>query len=179
MRAPIVPAMLLLAAWGCSAPASGSRESNEPTASVQLALTGVDGEAQRYRLRNAAFAINGSTFDPPYQSINTAISSEDDLENDFLTTRLLPGSYTISLTNADWYLERLHEDGSAERVEKAVLLSSPSVSFFASQGSTAQVYFLFGADGDLIDFRHGDLQIGISVQRPTQEGAAGTSPTMP
>lgn len=174
MKASHIAIACVLAVLGCSAQTTQRPDTSEKTATLQLALTGSDDQAHQYRLRDATFGINGTSYDPIYQSINTSVSSEDDLGHDFLTTRLFPGSYTITLQNSDWHLERLASDGSAERVEKAVLLSAQSQSFYLNNDSTTQVYFTFGAGGDLIDFRHGDLEIGITVQRPLDEGTAGT-----
>jgi hypothetical protein len=165
----------MLGVLGCAAQAPQPPPTSEPTATLQLALTGVDDQAQQYRLRNATFSIYGYAQTPPYPTVDTSVSSEDDLDHDFLSTRLLPGNYTITLQNPDWYLERIASDGTAERVAKSVLLSAQSQPFSLYEGGTTQVYFTFGAGGDLIDFRHGSLSIGITVQRPTDDGTAGSA----
>jgi hypothetical protein len=157
---------LMLAMSACTA-APAPDESNGPLASLELALTGSDAEANVYRLRNATFSIDGYSQvsgQGGYGYVNTSISSEDSIDDVLLTTRLLPGSYSVGLVGSDWYLERVTPNG-AVRVQEAVLLSAQSQYVWLSEGGVSQVYFQFGADGTLIDFRHGDLTIGISVER--------------
>ena len=58
-------------------------------------------------------------------------------------------------------------------VEQAVLLSEPTQYAYLWSGSSTDVYFRFGVDGELIDFRHADLNIGIEIERPGDNQGAG------
>ena len=96
--------------------------------------------------------------------IDIKLSSDDDLDAEFITPRFLPGDYTVTL-RGDWYLEEL-KGGRADRIEKAVLLSPQSQYAYLGDGWSQTIYFAFGIDGDIIDFRSGTLNIGIQVEKP-------------
>jgi len=161
---------------------------------VTLALTATDSAGVKYRLRNAEFQISGYPdgyypgmwwdddggvsagaggrpgYPPGY--VNIVVSSETDPDAPFITTRLVPGYYDIVLLSDDWYLDRTTDDG-VERVEQAVLLSSRYQSVYVWDGGTAYVNYAFGVDGELIDFRSGEVQIGISVEKPGEHCSGG------
>jgi hypothetical protein len=135
---------------------------------IEVALTGVDADLQEYRLRSATFDINGTRYNDG-QGVSLSVSSESDLDNPVLSTRLFYGYYGVTLFSGDWYLERITAEGT-ERVDQAVLLSPATQYTFVNQGAASQVTFQFGVDGELIDFYGGDLEIGIGVQRAPGSG---------
>jgi hypothetical protein len=137
---------------------------------IEVALTGVDAELQEYRLRAATFDITGTRYTDG-QDVSLSVSSESDLDNPVLTTRLFYGNYSVTLHSEDWYLERITDDG-AERVEQALLLSPAMQYATVYQGGVSRMTFQFGVDGELIDFYGGDLEIGIGVQRAPGTGNA-------
>jgi hypothetical protein len=170
--------------------------SESPRGSLTLALTAVDSGGVQYRLRNAEFQVtgypDGYPYYPPYVVdddggmsaggrggsggypgyVDITLSSETDPEAAVITKRLVPGSYNVFLSNSDWYLERTTEDGT-ERVEQAVLLSSPYQYVYVYDGGVTQVNYRFGVDGELIDFRSGELQIGIEIEKPGEHCPGG------
>jgi hypothetical protein len=112
------------------------------------------------------------------------LSSDDDLNAELITRRLLPGSYNVTL-RGDWYLEEL-QMGQAERVEQAVLLSPVTQYAYVWDGGAQTIYYVFGVGGDIIDFRSGTLNIGIQVEQPGDyncglggAGVGGSSCMMP
>jgi len=159
-----------LAAAACN-PQGAAIEPGEPAGTLRLALTGMDDAAQVYRLRNAVFEVSGYSYIDSQYYVRE-VSSEDDVDAELISERFLPGSYTVSLRNEDWYLERLTAGGVVERVEQAVLLSARSQFAGIADNQTTQVHFQFGVDGTLIIFHGGDLEIGISVVR-AQAGSGG------
>jgi hypothetical protein len=134
---------------------------------LSLALTSVDNQGRSYRLRDAVFSISseygwyydGGTPPPP-----TTLSTETDPDADRLTARLLPGGYRVAL-EGDWYLERLGPNGP-QRVQQAVLLTNAVQYAYIYDGWNYDLDFRFGVDGTLIDFRHGDLNVDISIELP-------------
>ena len=50
-------------------------------------------------------------------------------------------------------------------MEQAVLLSSPNQYAYIYDGGTTGIAYRFGVDGELIDFRSGELQIGIEIEQ--------------
>lgn len=171
-----VPIFLLAAALcGCGA-GPATQEAADRVGVLQLSLVGTDSARQQYRLRNASFEINGySEFGPAGgggSNTQETVSSETDLDRPFIERRVLPGTYWITLSNSDWYLERL-SGPMPERIAKAVLLSSATQYTYVYDRSVTPVDFRFGVDGDLIDFRHGDLRICISIERPDDSATAG------
>ncbi|HET6337436.1 MAG TPA: hypothetical protein VFG30_29630 [Polyangiales bacterium] len=167
----------------------------QPRGVVRLQLTAADSGGVQYRLRNAQFQISGwpdnvggpwpvweddggvsagaggnPGFPPGY--VNIVVSSETDPDAEFITTRLIPGSYNINLMNDDWYLERETEDG-IERVAQVVLLTPRYQYVYVWDGGVAYVNYTFGVDGEPIDFRSGELQIGISIEKPGEHCPGG------
>jgi hypothetical protein len=134
----------------------------------------VDDAAQVYRLRNAFFEVAGYSYIDSQYYVRE-LSSEDHLDAELISERFLPGSYTVSLRDDDWYLERLTAEGGVERVEQSVLLSARSQFAGIAENQTAQVSFKFGVGGTLIVFHGGDLEIGITVVR-AQAGSGGLQP---
>ncbi len=183
-----------LAACGEEGDGEGAVAKPHARGAVKLALTAADSAGVQYRLRNAEFEIRGYPdgyypgmwweddggvsagaggrpgYPPGYVSI--VVSTETDPDAAFITTRLIPGSYDIALLNDDWYLERTTADG-VERVEQAVLLSPRYQYVYVWDGGVAYVNFTFGVDGELIDFRSGELQIGISIEKPGEHCPGG------
>jgi hypothetical protein len=141
-----------------------------------LELLGADRAGHPYRLRNATFQIYNYYTSFPVDDggdSNRTVSSDADPDATTIKTRLLPGSYSVTLQNTDWFLEKITPTGG-ERVAKSVLLSPASQYAYIYDRSTTEVDFAFGVDGTLIDFRHGDLNIGITVEHPDEDG--GNSP---
>jgi hypothetical protein len=183
----IVFSLLLLGVVAC---AQGSVETSDAkTGALALALTGSDAHGVAYRLRNATFEIYGCPGGGDYSvaaagapgsafagsggsaggpvmnpCVWTTISSEDNPDAAVLTKRLVPGYYTINL-QGDWYLEEMTSAGP-QRVAQALLLNGSTQSTYVWDNGNAMVSFQFGVGGDLIDFRHGDLSIGIQVEQP-------------
>lgn len=173
--------MLVAVAVGLSAcadsaptqdPAPGHEEQSVGT--LSLNLLGSDSDGREYRLRNAVFGISGNPEFPfpgpfPYPDGGAAnyqtVSTETDPDLPVIALRVLPGSYYINLQSPDWYLERL-SGGIWERVEQAVLISSSYQYAYVYDGGVTAVAFRFGVDGELIDFRSGELQIGIEIEQP-------------
>jgi hypothetical protein len=58
-----------------------------------------------------------------------------------------------------------------------VLLSPAAQYVYIYHQSTTYVNYAFGVDGKLIDFRHGDIDISISIERPA-DGAGGSPGTV-
>jgi hypothetical protein len=163
-------------------------DSETESGMLSLALTAVDSQGANYRLRNAEFEVYGY---PDYQYSTPSMggsggrggggsdsfyqenfSTETDPDAEAITARLVPGYYNITLINDDWYLERTNEMG-AERVEQVVLLSPRYQSTYVWDGGVAQVNYRFGVDGELIDFRSGELRIGIEIERPGERCVPG------
>ena len=72
-----------------------------------------------------------------------------------------------------WHLERITERGW-ERVRQVVLLSPPSQHVYVWDGGTSHVNYRLGVDGTLIDFRSGEISIGIDVVVPGENrGGSG------
>jgi hypothetical protein len=152
--------------------------------SLSLALIGADDQGTQYRLRNATFQISNYDYYPypyPYPvgvggasagdggvgnpSVRT-VSSETNPDDPTIVVPLTPGTYTVVLTNDDWYLEKLTPSG-AEVIPQSVLLSDRYQYAYISDRTVYDVTYTFGAGGTLIDFRRGDLHIGINVERPS------------
>ena len=174
LKATVVAALAttILACSG-QAPPRQDVEPEGPFGTLALNLTGQDRFGTQYRLREAEFDVAPYSYypypDPNQQSNAITLSTETDPESATLTARLLPGTYTVTLSNRLWYLERLTEDGP-EPVEKSVLLSPATVYAYVYDRGTSDVYFTFGVDGELIDFRHGNVRININVETRDEDG---------
>jgi len=177
MRTSILIASALLS-FACSSdpedsPEGEGKSSQERFGELSLELIGADTAGQSYRLRDASFELYNYYSPFPAEDGGSGIqtiSSETDPDAPSIRTRLLPGSYNLNLTPG-WYLEKL-SPGGAERVAQSVLLSSPSQYVYIYDRNTTSVNYSFGVDGALIDFRHGDLDISISIEHP-DAGAGG------
>lgn len=169
--AMLVAATLALGACGDSGQSVEDSEGqieNDELGSLVLNLTAPDSSGREYRLRNAQFSIYGYPeypLPPGEQPYSNVVSTEDDPDAPVISLRVVPGYYNVSLDSADWYLERRVDD-EWERVEQAVLLSAAYTSVYVSHGWTSLVSYRFGVDGELIDFRAGELQIGIEIEQP-------------
>jgi hypothetical protein len=161
-------------------------EAKEATGTVQLELIGTDSQGTQYRLRDGVFRIYGY---PDYYEWSTAggasgsssssyyyeqVSTEDDPSSPVISRRVVPGYYEIYFASTNWYFEKLTPAGPV-RVEESVLLSGRSQSRYVYDGGVANIYYQFGVDGTLIDFRSGDINIGVRIERPDdgQGGMAG------
>lgn len=174
-------AMLVAVALGMAACADvtpgeepTASEETEKVGSLSLNLVGSDTDGRQYRLRNGVFGISGyPEFSFPgfpyvdgglsgYQQVST----ETDPDAPVISLRVVPGSYYVNLESADWYLERLQTGGTWERVEQVVLLTSAYQYAYVYDRGVTSVAFRFGVDGELIDFRSGELQVGIEIEQP-------------
>lgn len=171
--------LVLLGVVGCASD-GGSREDIEEMPSegevgnLSLSLTGMDSQGRVYRLRNAEFVVSSGPYwgdwpgmPYPYDGgtpVSTVVSTETDPDADTIRLRLVPGSYTVQLQGS-WFIERLTASG-VERVQRVVLLSEPYQYAYVYHNSAFRVAFRFGIDGDLIDFRHGDLEIDSEFELP-------------
>ena len=153
----------------CGEPTGGAEPESEELGTLEFALTAVDSEQQEYRLRNATFSITGYSYELG-EYVTVEVSSEDDPDADLIRKRILEGYYTVELLDSGWYFERLGDDGY-ELVEQSVLLGSNSQSVYVYQDTATDVTFRFGVDGDELDFLGGDLNIGITVERPAEAAA--------
>jgi hypothetical protein len=136
---------------------------------LTLSLTGYDSEGRQYRLRNGQFYVANSygyygCFGCDGGANVTVLSTELDPNAATLTTTLVPGTYVVQLQD-NWYIERLTPTGP-ERIERAVLLSEPLQYSWIYHGGASYLEYRFGVDGDLIDFRHGELTIGSEFELP-------------
>lgn len=168
-RVGIVAALILGAcAADTAAPDDlGTPEDPQAVSGLSLALTSMDSHGRAYRLRNATFSIAEPYYyyyDGGAPPAPTVVSSEDDPGSSRLSVRLVPGYYQVTL-GGDWYLERLTPAGS-ERVAQVALLTPSVQDVYIGDGWNYDVEFRFGVDGSLIDFRHGDLDIDISIELP-------------
>ena len=161
------------------APPPQDLEPKGPYGTLALNLTGSDSKGRQYRLREAEFDVAPYTYyypgDPYQQSNVITLSTEADPDAATLTARLVPGTYTVTLSNRLWYLERLTEEGY-EQVEQAVLLSPAQNYVYVYDRGTSDVFFTFGVDGEVIDFRHGDVRINILIQTPDEDGGVPPPP---
>lgn len=199
MRVRMLLGCMALSLWllSCADAGGGDDGVSMPRARgvVRLALTAADSAGVQYRLRNAEFEISGYPdgyypgmwpdddggmsagtggrpgYPPGY--VTVVVSSETDPEAEFITMKLIPGVYSIALRSDDWYLERATDGGEFERVERAVLLSPRYQSVYVWDGGVSYVDYTFGVDGELIDFRSGELQIGISIEKPGEHCPGG------
>ena len=150
----------------------------EKVGSVSLDLLGTDTAGQAYRLRNAIFQLYPYYYPYPPDDGgfgNLTLSSETDPDATSIQSRLVPGEYQVYLQDG-WYLEKLTPAG-AEPVAQSVLLSPAFQYVYIYHQSTTYVNYAFGVDGKLIDFRHGDINISISIERPA-DGAGGSPGTV-
>jgi len=167
---------------GCADASNDTDDTPEPAAQselggLSLALTSVDSQGRPYRLRNATFSITSDYwYGDGGLPQTTVLSTEDDPNADQLTTRLVPGYYRVTL-GGDWYIERLGA-GGPERVQQVVLLDEATQFTYVGQDWNNELRFAFGVDGTLIDFRHGDLTIDISIELPG-DGPRDAGPIYP
>jgi hypothetical protein len=164
----------------------------EKSGELSVALVGTDRSGQQYRLRNATFEIygygeysdtgaaaqagspnlgEGGGFNG-YGDYYHVVSSDDEPNASVITEKLVPGSYYVTLYSGTWYLERLTSSGP-ERVQQAVLLSEPTQYAYVRDGGTSSLYYTFGVDGQLIDFRSGELNININIEHPGEQPSGG------
>ena len=176
MRIWILTASALLS-FACAsepmgAPVDDKPSVAEPTGELSLELVGADNAGQAYRLRNAIFEIVPFYLSFPGDAGGTVIvSSETNPDATSIRTRLLPGYYTVRLHDPGWSLEKVTPAGD-EPVAQSVLLSPATQSAYIYDRYNTAVDYRFGVDGTLIDFRHGDLDIGISIEHPDEDAGA-------
>ena len=178
MRARVLLGLISLAVSACSHETESKSQAEVTHGSLAVALTGRDIHGRQYRLRDAEFDLYGCPdwyYGGGYagtgaggtgesQCISTTLSSEDDPDSAVITKRLVPGSYNVSLRGG-WRLEEMTEQGP-QPIAKAVLLSSSNQYVYVWDRGQATAFFQFGVNGDLIDFRYGDLNIEIQVEQP-------------
>jgi len=163
-------AIMATACVACAGETEGDQKQEDALGTLALNLTGSDRHGTQYRLRAAEFDVTPySYYYEPVQNVIT-LSTETNPMAATLETTLVPGTYTVTLSNRLWYLERLTSNGP-ERVENAVLLSEPSVYTYIYDRGTTDVFFTFGVDGELIDFRSGKLRVNIAIELPGDEDA--------
>jgi hypothetical protein len=177
------------AAVGCQQDAStAAAPAHAGTLTLALSANSRNGDA--FRLREAVFHLygcsDGWTYFPPNsgsagsadpsmyaaQCVDQRFASENLLDQMTITQRVLPGDYSVMM-EGDWYMEQ-QVDGTWTRVDKVVLLSTPLQQTHVYDGGSTQISYLFGVGGDAIDFRHGDLGIGIQVERPGDDACINT-----
>lgn len=173
----LVAVALGMAACADAGPADepAANEENQELGNLTLNLVGADTDGRQYRLRNGVFGIYGSPEFPfpgfPYppsdsgSGYSQTVSTETDPDAPLISLRVVPGQYYINLESQDWYLER-QAAGGWERVAQTVLLSSAYQYAYVYNGGVTSVAFRFGVDGELIDFRSGELQVGIEIEQP-------------
>jgi hypothetical protein len=169
-----IPALLL---FGCSSEPGNAPDGKTTTAEpkvgqLSLELLGADHAGHPYRLRNATFQISVYYLFTPIDSdagdLSQTVSSDTNPNATSITTRLLPGSYFVTLEDG-WFLEKVTGTG-AERVEQSVLLSPREVYTYVYDRGNTELTYDFGVDGTLIDFRHGNLNIDFEVEHPNEDG---------
>jgi hypothetical protein len=174
----IVTAVIGICALACSA----STKSEERGGTLSVALTGTDTRGEQYRLRGATFYVQGYPDYFQYEEGGAGgasasyffqqISTETEPDGPTISRRVLPGSYYVTLQNGGWYIEHVTAAGS-ERVQDSVLLSNAQTWTRVYDGSQSNVYYSFGVDGKLIDFRNGDLNIRIQIEHPNDNNVGG------
>ncbi|HEX6243397.1 MAG TPA: hypothetical protein VFZ61_20935 [Polyangiales bacterium] len=182
MNAKTVAAALFLALAGCNEAASdhegrGAYQESDALGTLSLPLVSADSSGRLHRLRSAVFGVQRRSYDqwPPQDAgAGIVLSSESDLEAGQINAKLAPGIYDVMLSDG-WHIERL-ADGSWNRVAQTVLLSEAHQTTYVSDRGVSSVEFRFGVDGQLVDFRAGHLQIGISIEQPG-EGAPDAGST--
>ena len=142
--------------------------------SIKISLVGMDSKGTQYRLRGADFLIakEGQAGSDSGTTPLETLSTELDPSAAYLSTRLGPGMYQVTLQGA-WYIERLDPAG-AQRVERATLLGEATQRTNVAGGAApAMVFYRFGIDGDVVDFDTGELRIGVDFQLPRDAGVDG------
>jgi hypothetical protein len=169
----MVVAIMATACAACAGQTPSDQQQDDVLGTLALNLVGSDRHGTQYRLREAEFDVTQYNYYPqPVQNVIT-LSTETNPMASTLDAKLPPGTYTVTLSNRLWYLERLSSNGP-ERVENSVLLSEASVYTYIYDRGTTDVYFTFGVDGELIDFRSGKLRVNIQIELPDDD--AGTPP---
>lgn len=167
-----------LGAIGCADQGSDHTSVSERSESGELGtlalnLQGTDKGGRQYRLRHADFRVTNEFYAwaDAGPAVSKVLSSEDSLDQPTLSVLLSPGPYQVVL-EGDWYLE-VRVDGEWQRVRKAVLLDGAVRFVYIQNRFRSFVSFAIGVDGELIDFRHGELQIGIEIEHPEDSQDAG------
>jgi hypothetical protein len=174
-RRILMTLMLALGLVGCGAtdtednpaPSETEQPDIKQVGAISLSLSSHDSKGREYRLRSANFTVTEAVYYYVYDGGSPktiTLSSEQDPNASILSTRLTPGEYLVSL-QPGWYVERLSATGS-ERVAKTVLLSASEQYTYVSAGSSTSLQFRIGVDGDLIDFRYGELNIDTVIELP-------------
>ena len=162
----MIAGALLAGVVSCAGETGEAPAEDEVTGQLAVNLIGTDSQGRLYRLRDANFDVIGQYFydqpTPPLEQRQFTLSTETEPDAEFLDRRVLAGQYLVTLRNG-WFMERLSDDGF-ERVEKVVLLASNTQYAYVYPNSESEVTYRFGVDGDLIDFRGGDLRIRIEIE---------------
>jgi hypothetical protein len=161
--------------------ATDPSEKQDSLGELSLNLRGVDSSGRVYRLRNATFSVDlswsqysadGGPGTGADGGFSTTVSSETNLDQAVISVRLIEGSYSVTLTNSDWYIER-NTAGGWERVSQTALLSPRTQYSWVGDEGVSSLSFRFGVDGQLIDFRSGVLNIGVEIEQPGDLPDAG------
>jgi len=164
----------IVGALACSSEAQPPVSDAEASGKLAVNLTARDDSGQQYRLRNANFVIDGYSYvTGDYVPVNLTVSSETAPDSPTITTKLLQGYYYVNFVNEGWYFEKLTPEGP-QLVEQAIFLGPNEQYTYVYPQFTTQVSFRFGIDGELIDFFGGDLEIGVTVEKPPT-GAGGST----
>lgn len=177
---------LLPGLFGLIGACSGT-DQNKPddkTGALTLQLVARDSQGETYRLRSAVFQVYGY----PNQEFPTSgeggasgsgyyyqanLSSESDPNAALITHRVTPGYYYVTFdTTQPWYIEHVTGAG-AERVAQSVLLSPVTQYTYVYDHGVSQIFYQFGVDGRPIDFRYGDIDIGIGIEHPGEGDGVG------
>lgn len=121
--------------------------------SIDLALTGVSGSGQTYRLRQGEIAITGTS--------TAAVSTEDHLDESRVSLELPAGGYLAALAEG-WHLERLGADGTWSEI-RAVLTSVNPLPFTVVDQGVTDVTLTFRAGDEVVELGNGRIHLGIAV----------------
>lgn len=162
------PLCLLLMPLACSSP-SPSPNSDSDIGTLEINLAASDQTGRRYRLRDAQFFVAPRFGEVDGGPFSVVLSSENGPDDERITARLHPGSYSVDL-QPGWRME----DVTATPVGvPAILLSDTAVSFDIRRFRTSFVNYEFGVNGDPLAFG-GDVSIGITVV--SRDAGAPTAP---
>ena len=115
--------------------------------SIDLALTGVSGSGQTYRLRQGEIAITGTS--------TAAVSTEDHLDESRVSLELPAGGYLAALAEG-WHLERLGADGTWSEI-RAVLTSVNPLPFTVVDQGVTDVTLTFRAGDEVVELGNGRI----------------------
>jgi hypothetical protein len=150
LLASVATAAALAGCFTSSAP-----EPDDTTGEIDLALVGQAEDGSVFRLRDATITVSGG-----FGALT--FSTEDDPDRTAITQRLVPGSYSLTLSST-WRLERLAADGTTVPVT-ALLLSTNPQTVAIEPSEVTRVALRFGVAGGPVELGDGDLAIGVDVE---------------